>query len=65
MLSVKDIKQKTGLSRQRIDLLISKGQLKATLFGGNMYAIDEKDFEKFIKNRENNPDTRLKKIHKN
>jgi hypothetical protein len=63
MKSVDDIKNITGLSRQRINILIQKGDIKAKLFGKKMYIIEDKEVEKFLKNRADNPDTRLKKLN--
>jgi len=62
MKSVKDIVKATGLSRQRINILIKSGKIKAELLGDMMYMIEDKELDKFLENRENNPDTRLKKI---
>jgi hypothetical protein len=62
MKSVDDIVNITGLSRQRINKIIKDGKLPAKIFGKHMYMIEDKDFDKFLKNRKENPDTRLKKI---
>lgn len=61
MKSVIDIVNVTGLTRQRINQLIVAGQIKATLFGHKMYMIEDEELIRFLKERENNPDTRLKK----
>jgi len=62
MKSVKDLTNATGLSRQRINRLLITGKIPAIKFGNLMYMIEDKDFDKFLKDRENNPDSRLKKI---
>jgi|WetSurMetagenome_2_1015567.scaffolds.fasta_scaffold55921_4 excisionase family DNA binding protein len=62
MKSVKDLTNATGLSRQRINKLLKTGKIPAIKFGDLMYMIEDKDFDKFLKDRENNPDLRLKKI---
>lgn len=62
MKSVDDIVNVTKLSRQRINQFIQNKKLKAVLFGRKMYMIEDQELERFLKERENNPDTRLKKI---
>ena len=62
MKSVNDIVNITGLSRQRINQLIENGQIKATLFGRKMYMIEDEELTRFLNDRENNTDSRLKKI---
>jgi hypothetical protein len=51
MKSVNDIIKATGLSKQRINILIQQGRIKATLFENKIYIIDDREYEKFLKSR--------------
>lgn len=51
MKSVNDIIKAIGLSKQRINILIQQGKIKATLFENKIYIIEDKEFEKFVNSR--------------